>query len=144
MRAARFRSRPQRWNQRRARAFGLGGERHGSHRAFFHRDGGQRIYGADCQHRLADNQVERGHALGQSAGIRLPRSKRRYPQQFKPAVHACFQRGGHHFANRWAPSPLAESGRRSGVIAADHLAARSSAPSATTASTSIAQPAPKA
>src|ERR1700746_2832900 len=25
MRAARFRSRPQRWNQRRARAFGLGG-----------------------------------------------------------------------------------------------------------------------
>jgi hypothetical protein len=31
---------------------------HGSHRAFFPRDDGQRIFGANCKHRLADGQVE--------------------------------------------------------------------------------------
>jgi hypothetical protein len=38
----------------------LGRRHHGSDRAFFHRDGSQRIYRVDCEHRLAGGQVERG------------------------------------------------------------------------------------
>ena len=41
----------------------LGRRHHGSDRAFFHRDGSQRIYRADCEHRLAGGQVERGRRL---------------------------------------------------------------------------------
>ena len=43
---------------RRTREFWSGRYHHGSHRAFFHRDGSQRIYGADCYPGLDNDQLE--------------------------------------------------------------------------------------